>query len=421
MSATLPPLAPDFGEDILSASLSLDLASRTGEATLVVVPPVSRVASFEIGDLAVTDVHVGADAVPFATAGARLDVDLRRVDAHAGRATLRVRYAFQPHAHADGWSPDEGLTFLWPQFCGNLYPCKSDPSDGLTFELDVKGVPDGATAVFPARITADAPAYMPAIAVGAFTKLDLGETQAGTRVSVWYRPGEEAKARKGTQHLAAIFDFYERAYGPYAFGGDVGSVSVDWSSGGYGGMEHHPYWHVSARSLDDEDTHAHEAAHGWFGNGVRIGCWQDFVLSEGTASYLSARARERLGLNAWDKFGCQLASVCADQEKNIVAYPQSCDRIDMISNPLWSNVPYMKGAFFLKSVAGILGEDALDAILASFYREHRGGAAHMSDLVDSIVDSADAPEKTELRATAEAWLTTLTCPAEAKRACKSGR
>ena len=39
---------------------------------------------------------------------------------------------------------------------------------------------------------------------------------------------------------------------------------------------------------------AHEAAHGWFGNGVRLRCWEDFVLSEGTASYLAARVLEEV-------------------------------------------------------------------------------------------------------------------------------
>ena len=40
--------------------------------------------------------------------------------------------------------------------------------------------------------------------------------------------------------------------------------------------------------MNDEVTHAHEAAHGWFGDGIRLACWEDFVLSEGTVSYLSA-------------------------------------------------------------------------------------------------------------------------------------
>jgi aminopeptidase N len=38
-----------------------------------------------------------------------------------------------------------------------------------------------------------------------------------------------------------------------------------------------------------EVDQVHEAAHGWFGDGVRLRCWEDFVLSEGTASHLDAR------------------------------------------------------------------------------------------------------------------------------------
>lgn len=408
-------MVADFGEDILSTSLVFDVSSLDARATLTFSPPPSGVASFEIGDLAIASVDSSrGEPLPFRVEGARLDVDLRR--AHERPATIVVGYRVAPHAHSDGWNPTEGLTFLWPQFCGNLFPCKSDPSDGARFELDVRGVPDGATAIYPRAIVADAPSYMPAIVVGALRRIDLGATAAGTRVGVWHRPGEEDAATKGTKRLKDVFDFYERTYGPYAFGADVGSVSAAWSGGAFGGMEHHPYWHVGSKSLTDEETHAHEAAHGWFGDGVRIACWQDFVLSEGTATYLAARALESLGTPKWDDYACKLDAVCAPWT-NTVAYPPTCDRVDMLHHPLWSNVPYMKGAFFLKAVADVLGVDAVDRVLASFYRANVGMAAHMSDLLDALA-AADASKADTIRGLATTWLETLECPVT-RRACAS--
>src|SRR5439155_6115404 len=135
-------------------------------------------------------------------------------------------------------------------------------------------------------IPADAPSYMLAWAVGDYTKVDLGTTSAGRKVSVSYLPGGKAAALAGTKHLPQYFDWLERTYGGYLFGNEVGSVSAAWGAGAFGGMEHHPFWHISNGSLGDAETHAHEAAHGWFGDGVRIACWEDLTLSEGTVSYL---------------------------------------------------------------------------------------------------------------------------------------
>ena len=65
------------------------------------------------------------------------------------------------------------------------------------------------------------------------------------------------------------------------FGSKAGIVSVAWPAGAFGGMEHHPFSHVAEAAMDSEETLVHESAHGWFGDGIRIGCWEDFVLSEG--------------------------------------------------------------------------------------------------------------------------------------------
>src|SRR5262249_20747325 len=161
----------------------------------------------------------------------------------------------------------------WPYFCGNLFPCHSRPADGTTFTLSLGDVPAGSTAVYPHEIAEEAPPYMLAFAVGGYAKQTLGQTANGTQVSVYWLPGRKTAELAGTKHLAKIFDWYERTLGPYAFGDDVAAVSVVWGEGLFGGMEHHPYWHVAKDAMDDEETHAHEAAHGWFGDAIRLRCW----------------------------------------------------------------------------------------------------------------------------------------------------
>ena len=186
--------------------------------------------------------------------------------------------------------------------------------------------------------------------------------------------------------LVAIFDWFERTLGPYAFGNDVAAVSVVWGEGLYGGMEHHPYWHVAVDAMGDELTQAHEAAHGWFGDGVRLRCWEDFVLSEGTVSYLAARALSRvvpaMEATIWADYQAELDAAIA--EGGAPAWPTGCNQLDIIEDNLFTNLPYMQGAFFFKDVADAIGADVLDGVIGRFYEAHRNEAAGMQDMLDAI-------------------------------------
>jgi aminopeptidase N len=312
----------------------------------------------------------------------------------------------------------EQLTFLWPYFCGNLFPCKSDPADGVAFTLKVTGAAAGMTAVYPTSIPADAPSYMPAIAVAQFTKLDLGKTTKGTQVNAWHLPGQDAVAAAGTKHLTQVFDFYEKTYGDYTFGTTAGSVSANWGPGAYGGMEHHPYWHVGKDDFGSEEVHAHEAAHGWFGDGVRIACWEDFVLSEGTVTYLAAHALEQVQVDVWKDYSCELKYVCDPANgANTIALPTTCNAIDILNDPLWSNVPYMKGAYFYREVAKTIGAAVLDTALSEFYKANVGKAAKMQDLIDHIKTKTDAAGKAAVDKLETDWLKTLDCPVDYTTLC----
>jgi aminopeptidase N len=284
------------------------------------------------------------------------------------------------------------MTFTWPYYCGNVFPCKSEPAEGSAYELMVRGIPDDMLGIYPQSLASDMPAYMLAWAVGEYTYKLLGETANGTEVGVYYFPDQEQSALTGTQYLADVFEWYEQTYGEYAFGNRVASVSVNWAAGYVGGMEHHPYWHIARESLSDPLIHVHEAAHGWFGNGVRIACWEDFVLSEGLASYLAARALSEVvgaefGNQVWSSYENRL-NLLQNSSENKIAWPEGCNEIDILEDDLFGTAPYMKGAFFFKHLEYVLGQDQFDGLLSDFYVVNRGKAVTLQALLNSIQDGS---------------------------------
>ena len=362
--------------NIAATNLDVDLATKTAVATIELEK--NGNAELEVGGLTITDVTDDRGHRRFKIVRGKLRVSLVR-------GPLVITYGFEQHSAADGLLPG-GSTVIWPYFCGNLFPCHSQPADGTTFTLALDNIPAGKSAVFPASIDTDAPPYMLAWAVGAYKRIDLGTTTAGTTLSVDWLPNGESSARAGTRNLVKVFDWYEQVLGPYAFGREAGSVSVVWGEGLFGGMEHHPYWHVARDAMNDEVTHAHEAAHGWFGDAVRLRCWEDFVLSEGTVSYLSARALTVADpskeTKIWADYQDELDAAIA--EGGAPAWPKGCNEIDIIKDNLFTNLPYMQGAFFYKDVAAQVGVDELDAVIGRFYVAHKNQAASMQDMIDAI-------------------------------------
>lgn len=382
----------DLSRDILHTDLQLDILNLLGTANITVAPSPELGLSFEVGDLEVRSVKQGeqtlfyrvvaSDAGPFPIR--RLDID---VPVSSTPSTVTVAYKFHSKMAYSGWLASIQTSFLWPTYCGNLFPCHTAPEDGTTFTLDVQNVASGKAAVYPRSIDTPAPSYMLAIAVAPFNYTSLGFTDAGTEVGFFALPGDTAAGNVGTESLLKTVNWLETTLGPYAFGPMMAGVDAPWGFGAYGGMEHHPFFHVGQSSFTSAPVFAHEAAHGWFGDGVRIRCWEDFVLSEGTADYLMLRSVETTGdpmraQMGWNEERLDLAQAVATGDT--VAWPTGCNQIDLAHHPLWSRIPYTKGAFFFRHLGQQIGAERLDSILGSFYRAHRGQAASMRDLIDTI-------------------------------------
>ncbi len=400
--ATVVEPVANPAREVLNTALALDVTAHTGSATITFGPSDAPGASLEAEGLTITAVTLpDQTVVPFLVFNqAQLQLGLA---ASPTPVTVAITYSYALHGNFMGQSA-AGYTLIWPDYCGNVFPCHSQPDDGTTFQVTLSGVPAGKTAVYPTVIPEEAPAYQVAWSIDAYTELALGATTAGTQLSAWYRPGEETAARTGTVNLVAAFDWYERVIGPYRFGPKAGTVSVNWGAGQFGGMEHHPFWHVGSGALASEDTSAHEAAHGWYGDGIRLQCWEDFVLSEGTVSYLSARAMDvvapSVGAATWQGYRQELASLPG----TLKVWPQSCGVVDV--NTIFTRAPYIRGAFFYRALADKLGAAVVDDVLHQFYAAHAGKAARMSDMLQTIRD-VTGYDPTVCAAT---WLTSTTRP-----------
>ncbi|MBA3460098.1 MAG: peptidase M1 [Deltaproteobacteria bacterium] len=388
---------------IADTKLAFDVTARSGIATITFEGG-NPGATLEVGDLTIDSV-----SVPFRANATEKTIDLG-IEASEQPVTVEIAFHYKHHNNFEGAS-SAGFTLVWPYFCGNLFPCHSEPRDGTPMSLSLSGVPAGKTAVYPTTI-AEAPSYQLAWSIDTYTELPVGTTTAGTQISVWYRPTELPMAQAGSANLVAVFDWLEKTIGPYRFGTKAGTVSVKWGIGQFGGMEHHPYWHIASSALADEETHAHEAVHGWFGGGIRIGCWEDFVLSEGTTTYLAGRALDvvapTVGAAVWQSYATELNGVPATDK----VWPRSCNTIDIIEDDLFTRAPYIRGAFFYRAVALKVGADKVDQALRAFYTAHAGKAATMAEMLQTIqtVTGYDAT------ACADMWLASTTKPA-ANTAC----
>jgi aminopeptidase N len=393
---------------ILSTNLTIDLQTLTGRADItLIVSPSDTSFSFERGDLAITRVFSSDQDLLYRLEDKNLVVEL---PSFSQTLLVSIEYLFHEQSAFEGYMTNSA-TFTWPYFCGNLFPCHSEPSEGSTYTIQLTGIVENQTAISPKPIQVEAPAYMLAWALGDYHYLDLGQTQQGTQVGAYYKPGEETLMQSGSRYLRDAFDFYEQTYGEYLFADAVASVSVDWGGQQYGGMEHHPYWHISNQSLSNPLVHIHEAAHGWFGNGVRLACWEDFVMSEGTATYLAARALGQTAgaeyaEQAWSNYQSDLDRL-QSSAANKIAWPDGCHQTDILEDGLFGQAPYIKGAMFLRTVDQLIGQTALDRALRNFYLTYQTSSAGMQDLIDTI----ESESGLDFSQCAHAWLKSESVPA----------
>ena len=245
--------------------------------------------------------------------------------------------------------------------------------------------------------TEPVPAEMVAFAVGPFDIFDGGVAGHGTSVRVITAKGHAAEGHAAAQATAAILPRLEAYTGvPYAFGKlDHLALPV----GAFGAVENPGLITYRTRNLlipPNQETavftralrslQAHEIGHQWFGNLVTQATWNDVWLSEGFATWISAKMMDQ----EEPPERAHLAAIAARERMMVVDNPARSRPVRIAINSrqtardVYNRVVYEKGAAILLMLEGWLGEDHFRDGLRAYLKEHQFGNATTDDLAAAL-------------------------------------
>jgi alanyl aminopeptidase len=241
------------------------------------------------------------------------------------------------------------------------------------------------------------PAEMIAFAVGLFDVYDGGIAGHGTPVRVITPKGHADEGQAAAQATAAILPRLEAYTGiPYAFG-KLDHLALP--AGAFGAVENPGLITYRTRNLLVPPTQetavftralralqAHEIGHQWFGNLVTQASWDDVWLSEGFATWISAKMMDQ----ELPPERVHLAAIAARERIMAVDSPTRSRPVRIAINSretardVYNRVVYDKGAAILLMLEGWLGEDRFRDGLRAYLNEHRFGNATTNDLAAAL-------------------------------------
>ncbi len=337
-----------------------------------------------------------------------------------GKATISIRYQGNldetaiagPYRNkvGDDWY---AFTTFTPIDARRAFPCFDEPRFKTPWEISIRvkrtdkafsnarqlsetNEPDGKKLIKFAP-TEPLAAEVVAFCVGPFDVYDGAPAGHGTPIRIISAKGQRDRSKLAAQATVDVLPRLEAYTGiPYPFG-KLDHVAVPEFK--FGAVENPGMITYKASALllspgEDEtqkarrirSLQAHEMGHQWFGDMVTQATWDDVWLSEGFATWFSAKV-----MDEEQPAARKLLSSVAARERIMAtdAGPKSRPvRLEMQSRKdtdgVYSQIVYQKGAAILLMLDGWLGEDRVRAGLHDYLAAHRFGNASTADLESAL-------------------------------------
>jgi len=337
-----------------------------------------------------------------------------------GRTTISVRYQGKLDEKAivgpyrkksgDDWYV---FTSFTPIDARRAFPCFDEPRFKVPWEMTIHAKrsdkafangqmtkeveePDGMKAVHFAT-TRPLPAEVVAFAVGPFDVYEGAPAGRGTPIRVVTAKGHAAEGKTAVQATVDVLPRLEAYTGmPYPFGKLDHLAVPEFPFGATENPGLIVYRNRALLAAPPDDTpekahairalQAHEVGHQWFGDLVTQATWDDVWLSEGFATWFSAKVMDEEQPAARR----HLASVAARERIMATdASPRTRPvRLPMTSREdtktVYSQIVYQKGGAILLMLDGWLGEDKVQHALRTYLKKHAFGNATTADLESAL-------------------------------------
>jgi leukotriene-A4 hydrolase len=427
-------IATDFDARVIrgTATLAVERTSKDLKQPVVL----------DTRGLKVEAVEASADGTTFARAA----FELGKADSILGQSltiqlpetvkAVRVTYATGPNATALQWlSPKQTAGKTHPMLftqsqaidARSWVPLQDTPGVRVTYTAHVR-TPRDLLAVMSAgndpeqkrtgdyrfEMTQPIPSYLMALCVG-----DLAFRKLGPRTGVYAEPRVVDRAAREFSDLEEFLKACEKLYGPYRWGRY--DVLVMPPSFPFGGMENPRLTFASPTTIAGDKSLvsvlAHELAHSWSGNLVSNATWRDFWLNEGFTVYLERRILEAVYGKARADAEAVLGRRSLEREMAELPKPDQVLHIDLKGRSPTdglTDVPYEKGALFLKHLEAVYGRAKFDEFLKGYFAHF----AFQSITTDQFAGYLDEhllrgdPEKAN-KAHVEEWLNGTGLPGDA--------
>lgn len=374
-------LTADFTQKSLIGSATLTFERVKEGATELIV---------DTRDITVVDISID---------GSSLDYSLKPADENLGAALhipvgntaeqVTIKYQTAPTASGVQWLTPEQTAgkkhpFLFTQaqavHARSFIPLQDSPKVRVTYNATIR-TPKALLAVMSASNDPDAerdgvyeftmpqpiPSYLIALAIG-----DLSFKPMGQRTGVYAEPSMLDAAAAEFEDTESMLEVTEKTYGPYSW--DRYDLLILPPSFPFGGMENPRLSFITPTVIAGDKSLvaliAHELAHSWSGNTVTNATWRDLWLNEGFTTYLTYRIMEMI--YGTDRYNME--AVLGYQDLQAAIESLSADdqilAIDLRGrNPddVFSNIPYEKGALFLRELEQKIGRENFDEFLVDYF------------------------------------------------------